>query len=663
MKKASLLASAAVASFALTALPALAQTAGPFADVPADHFAYESVEKLRNRGIVIGYPDGTYGGRRAMTRYEFAVAIARLLDLIPAAGSNQALPNDLVRRGDLAGLATKESVDELRRLVTEFQNELTTLGVDIDNIKRRLDGLEGRVAFLENEAKRVRISGAANFMIRTTQRRGDDSFIEYDGFQLGTPQNRTGLASDLINTFAETRVLHDVDLNIQARLSDTATAKVKLNFGNYLPFLTSVSNFEGTRIGTGVNQSQEQTVYNAYIETPIRLPGVGAVAFQVGRIPVQLTPYTLKQIDTDSYFSNEKTDLGDLPLDGGRAVFKLGPVGITTFAAKADPIKYVANINGENQTDVFGYGLYAGATTSPFAGGFASSGRPTQSSVRPGTGAGSAFSAFDGNGAMAVENMAAVRATFGTSRLGTIGGTYLVTSGAPLNGFQGGAGDINRVYVFGGDITTALGPVGIAASYTKSDSKLRIGNGDLVDRRTEDNAAFDIAGSYTFGGINLKGGYREIQPYFAAPGYWGKLGSYVNPVDIKGPYVKADYAFGGGLVLAGEGHFYKGSDTSQGGQPVGLSNDEGITNFKAGLKYGLTSATAVDLGAEYTTYDLGNGPKPREVFYNIGLGYSFNPTTSFKFLYQIADYNDRGTGFDPVNGDGAIAAAQFSVKF
>ena len=55
---------------------------GPFADVPADHWAYTAVNTLQKAGIVIGYPDGTYGGRRAMTRYEFAVAIARLLPQI-----------------------------------------------------------------------------------------------------------------------------------------------------------------------------------------------------------------------------------------------------------------------------------------------------------------------------------------------------------------------------------------------------------------------------------------------------------------------------------------------------------------------------------------------------------------------------------------------------
>src|SRR5580704_4255239 len=83
-----------------TSLPASAQapaatpaaTAAPFQDVPADHWAYDAVNTLQKAGIVIGYPDGTYGGRRAMTRYEFAVAIARLLPLINA---NAASKSDL----------------------------------------------------------------------------------------------------------------------------------------------------------------------------------------------------------------------------------------------------------------------------------------------------------------------------------------------------------------------------------------------------------------------------------------------------------------------------------------------------------------------------------------------------------------------------------------
>ena len=43
------------------AVPVLAQ--GPFTDVPADHWAYDAVNQLQKDGILIGYPDGTFGGK------------------------------------------------------------------------------------------------------------------------------------------------------------------------------------------------------------------------------------------------------------------------------------------------------------------------------------------------------------------------------------------------------------------------------------------------------------------------------------------------------------------------------------------------------------------------------------------------------------------------
>ena len=75
MRKLAMLASV-VAAMAF-ARPALAQ--GPFADVPTDHWAYDSVNELAKQGIVNGYPDQTFGGKRALTRYEFAMAIQRML--------------------------------------------------------------------------------------------------------------------------------------------------------------------------------------------------------------------------------------------------------------------------------------------------------------------------------------------------------------------------------------------------------------------------------------------------------------------------------------------------------------------------------------------------------------------------------------------------------
>src|SRR5215211_5332042 len=78
MRKLALLAGVAMALFmAKAAIAAPAQ--GPFADVPTDHWAYDAVNELAALGIFNGYPDQTFGGKRALTRYEFAVALQRML--------------------------------------------------------------------------------------------------------------------------------------------------------------------------------------------------------------------------------------------------------------------------------------------------------------------------------------------------------------------------------------------------------------------------------------------------------------------------------------------------------------------------------------------------------------------------------------------------------
>src|SRR5262245_45330662 len=150
MKKLALLAGAvAIMAFAR---PALAQ--GPFADVPTDHWAYDAVNELASRGIVNGYPDGTFGGKRALTRYEFAVAIQRMLQDVqrkidavktgpttPTTAPSGGVSEDRVKEiidERLKNVPTREEVDklrsdvdQLRRLMQEFQDTLAALGTDV----------------------------------------------------------------------------------------------------------------------------------------------------------------------------------------------------------------------------------------------------------------------------------------------------------------------------------------------------------------------------------------------------------------------------------------------------------------------------------------------------------------------------------------------------
>ena len=129
---------------------ASAYAANPFSDVPAGHWAYDSINKLAAAGVIEGYGDSTFGGDKLMTRYEMAQIVAKAM----AKGAN---------------------VD---KLAAEFADELDNLGV--------------RVAALEKKADNVKITGTIKA-----------SYSFYDGDKLNVdgkkaPTNHQGrLRSDL----------------------------------------------------------------------------------------------------------------------------------------------------------------------------------------------------------------------------------------------------------------------------------------------------------------------------------------------------------------------------------------------------------------------------------------------------------------------------------
>ena len=61
------------------ALSAIVHAENPFSDVPAGHWAYESIAKLSAAGVIEGYGDDTFRGSRLMTRYEMAQIVAKAL--------------------------------------------------------------------------------------------------------------------------------------------------------------------------------------------------------------------------------------------------------------------------------------------------------------------------------------------------------------------------------------------------------------------------------------------------------------------------------------------------------------------------------------------------------------------------------------------------------
>ena len=93
---------------------ASAYAANPFSDVPAGHWAYDSISKLAAAGVIEGYGDATFGGDKLMTRYEMAQITAKAM----AKGAN---------------------VD---KLAAEFADELDNLGVRVANLEKKADNVK-----------------------------------------------------------------------------------------------------------------------------------------------------------------------------------------------------------------------------------------------------------------------------------------------------------------------------------------------------------------------------------------------------------------------------------------------------------------------------------------------------------------------------------------
>ena len=123
------------------------------ADVQPTDWAFQALQSLVERyGVIAGYPDGTYRGNRAMTRYEFAAGINAALERV----------NELIRAGQ-ASQVTRSDLETLQRLQEEFAAELATL-------RGRVDTLEARAAELE-----------ANQFSTTTKLTGQTIFAVNDG--------------------------------------------------------------------------------------------------------------------------------------------------------------------------------------------------------------------------------------------------------------------------------------------------------------------------------------------------------------------------------------------------------------------------------------------------------------------------------------------------
>ncbi|MCW6052399.1 iron uptake porin [Microcoleus sp. A2-C5] len=163
-------------------------------DVRPTDWAFQALQSLVERyGCIAGYPDGTYRGNRALTRYEFAAGVNACLDQVTKLISSST-----------GTFVTKDDLAILQRLQEEFAAELATL-------RGRVDGLEARTAELEANqfSTTTKLAGEAVFLASDTFGDGvglrDDKTVTNLGYRVRLNFNTSFTGKDLLRTRLQAR--------------------------------------------------------------------------------------------------------------------------------------------------------------------------------------------------------------------------------------------------------------------------------------------------------------------------------------------------------------------------------------------------------------------------------------------------------------------------
>ena len=240
-------------------------------DVRPTDWAFTALQSLVERyGCIAGYPDRTFRGNQATSRYEFAAGLNACLDKI----------NEIISAG-LADKVSKEDLATLQKLQEEFAAELATL-------RGRVDALDAKTAKLEAQ------------QFSTTTKLSGEAIMSVQG-----GSGNTG-APTSTNIFVSSRVR--LDLNTSFTGSDLL--KTRLEVGN------GTTNIPGT-FGAGSGPAGSNIGFQTYGQDYTGLAGGSTFTlaklrydFNIADARVSVGPvmHAYDHIDTNSYANNEAVD-------------------------------------------------------------------------------------------------------------------------------------------------------------------------------------------------------------------------------------------------------------------------------------------------------------------------------------------------------------------
>ncbi|MCX7926302.1 MAG: S-layer homology domain-containing protein [Fimbriimonadales bacterium] len=613
-------------------------------DVPPGHWAYQAIRELVRLRVLEGFPDGEFKPNRQVSRAEFAQAVARAyrvveerirevetrLNRLAPSTPEAAQPSPQERQVQELQQAVRElqqlrsAIENLQRLAQEFETELSNLNVSVRDLRRDIASLEERIR--REERRKQRLTGDMTLAVF-----GTHSYDKRSAYTLN------GNAIHPSGIFAQSAsIVHELGLHVDMPVNEQVDAKATFIVGNYLPYTR-----EATRLADSLRLNKnaysvgatDVAIWEAYITAPISLFGTRVQA-QIGRIPLKLTPYTFQRIEPDYYLDfgryRDRAHRADGALLSGvfgrlsAQAFFLSSYGIRSNTTRFLPI-YFANHNASVSA--------------------------------------------------AADQLAGLRLDYPFSIAGypaQVGATYFAAGVGRNRTFRhlnnNVRTDVNRVDVLGFDLQSRVSDIEVRFEYALSN--LQRGDNRVVGSR---NKAFDISAGYRFNPRwDALIGYREIEPYFVAPGNWGRIGYLYNPSDLKGTYLNTTYQVQDNLTVRLTADFYTG--TAKLPFNSGYQGRDRVRRVMLEANYRYTPRwrfhlTYENVGWEINSNALNNQRgKPEWNYLTLRAAYDLGENIEFNILYQYINTNGKGVallsgGPSPAGNRAGVFATNLGYRF
>ncbi len=625
-----------------------ATIAQSYPDVPTGHWAYDAVEQLTRDGVLKGYPDGKFRGKQTLTRYEFAIALRDAIEglqeriaaikpggttVTPPAAAPQLSDAQVAKVNNLPDNTVAElkklqdDMATIQKLAREFQDELAALGVDVEAVKKDQAALAARVKAIEDEMARFTVHGAMDFGVVTSHYTNDHRAVDLNGNFTNPSIPRYGA------------VLHEIGFDVTAKLGDTANAEATIAVGNYLGYLRgTASQFYGPI----VNPQADLAIWKLAYNTQLNVMGQD-LTLSLGRVPARVSRWLYWRADNDMYFGPARYKDGYYAIDGGKLSTRLGPINLNIFGGKNNSVTTVNR--GTEFMEV--------VTVSP--------------QVMMGISIPSA--SWSGGATLATGLM--------DDKL-NLEASYILLTLAKTP-WPGGKA-INRMAVYGASLQANLiDKLTLSVDYGQSDL-----NRNMTGVVTKNNWTLAANAGYSVDAgstpLALSIGYRETQPFYIAPGSWGRIANWHNPTGIRGVDGSLSTRLSA-LTVHVKGGYYEGISTKPTAKlPASfLGKQDKITHVDAALTYAVNEKATVGVEYELVQWDLKSpeatskfivpGKKtPQQNFITFSTAYALNEDIKLKLMYQIIDTNDKGVNLMGQPGGvsrqkGGVLAGQATVTF